>query len=854
MEINKFIIFLIIIIFSIIIYKCAKIFNLKKTETYINFHSQFGFNDSTGYVEKNVDDLGDTTYLSCKGAWDNCSSTLNVANSTNGSSCQKTYIITNQDNYLEECKFEHGQKKNCIPDMCKNIDSYIFDGTTYEIMNQTSLIHYKRKKFDDAKDIQLHIDFETMLSNEGSNSEGSNSEGSNSEGSNSEGSNINGDDSQIQLTKLIQIMNKYKNDENFIGLIKHDILGGFPKFYPIILDDDSEYDIINTTNIKNVDIYNNVDDIERKTLYLKQNINCRGRWEDCRYYDNNQGDGDIGNGISERKYIIKTGHRGSGSVCDNKDDDVDTCAKWSWGCKTIIDLKNEKRNAKSWEIINDICDNPDQDCSNNTQQHYFLGDCTQTKDCQVTWGECINGSNGKRVKKATIESGARNTGSGACAYKDGEEYHSNMEMIYGSAREIGSGCKDGKNLVNCLCNKNDFKPCDFKTRIYWGNDLYNVSRPTLNNLPNNEIDPTKAGNCWLQIYNYKQNTSEKCTLGSGLVDNLITGSTGINISGNISSYFINDNDSHSFKYNIISDETGNKYWGAKCETKLNKTGPNNYKIYSDEIEYNTNEKKHFKEFSQVNNIQTFIIPVSGSYTFIVKGARGGGSSSAYRRGAIKKATFELVVNQILQISVGEMGKGSVEAGQGGGGGSFVWIRNAAEPLMVAGGGGGDGYNDNDIYNGGNATNTGGTGLGGNSGGWHRGGGGGGWKSKGINPPNKGRGAKGGSIKGGAGGAGDDDRTGDGGWGGGGSGGSLRYWSSGINSGYDWSLGGGGGGGYTGGHSGSGESYDTHTRMNATGGTSYINPSNTNTETLIPNLNEGNDGSVKMILNENIQLG
>jgi len=43
-------------------------------------------------------------------------------------------------------------------------------------------------------------------------------------------------------------------------------------------------------------------------------------------------------------------------------------------------------------------------------------------------------------------------------------------------------------------------------------------------------------------------------------------------------------------------------------------------------------------------------------------------------------------------------------------------------------------------------------------------------------------------------------------------------------------------------------------MNATGGTSYINPSNTNTETLIPNLNEGNDGSVKMILNENIQLG
>ena len=77
-------------------------------------------------------------------------------------------------------------------------------------------------------------------------------------------------------------MNEYNDDENYIGLIKHDVAYEEPKFYPIILNEDSEIEIIDEPN---------------HVLYMKKNINCRGRWESCKFDSDTQ--------QSIREYVVK---------------------------------------------------------------------------------------------------------------------------------------------------------------------------------------------------------------------------------------------------------------------------------------------------------------------------------------------------------------------------------------------------------------------------------------------------------------------------------------------------------------------------------------------------------------------
>lgn len=84
-------------------------------------------------------------------------------------------------------------------------------------------------------------------------------------------------------------------------------------------------------------------------------------------------------------------------------------------------------------------------------------------------------------------------------------------------------------------------------------------------------------------------------------------------------------------------------------------------------------------------IQTYTIPLPGTYRITVKGARGGGSNGA--NGAIVEGDYTFSGGEQIQILVGQMG-GTYSVSGSGGGGTFVVLNG--QPLFVAGGGGGDG--------------------------------------------------------------------------------------------------------------------------------------------------------------------
>ena len=100
---------------------------------------------------------------------------------------------------------------------------------------------------------------------------------------------------------------------------------------------------------------------------------------------------------------------------------------------------------------------------------------------------------------------------------------------------------------------------------------------------------------------------------------------------------------------------------------------------------NTN---YFNILTTERGIQRWTVPKTGVYTIQVKGARGAWNSSpgpAY--GATLQGNFNLTVNQVIKIAVGQEGKGANKPG--GGGGTFVWINDPPNnPLIIAGGGGG----------------------------------------------------------------------------------------------------------------------------------------------------------------------
>lgn len=99
----------------------------------------------------------------------------------------------------------------------------------------------------------------------------------------------------------------------------------------------------------------------------------------------------------------------------------------------------------------------------------------------------------------------------------------------------------------------------------------------------------------------------------------------------------------------------------------------------------------------IDGFQKWTVPVSGSYSFIVAGAKGGDKPDYLNNGGngiVITGTAALVAGEFIYIVVGQMGGQSLNTGSSGGGGgggaSWVWKASGTTLLFVAGGGGGIG--------------------------------------------------------------------------------------------------------------------------------------------------------------------
>jgi hypothetical protein len=261
----------------------------------------------------------------------------------------------------------------------------------------------------------------------------------------------------------------------------------------------------------------------------------------------------------------------------------------------------------------------------------------------------------------------------------------------------------------------------------------------------------------------------------------------------------------------------------------------------------------------IQGIQRWTVPSTGTYQIDAYGASGGRSGGGNVWGYATRSVGTVALNQgdVLNIVVGQGGTGSdntsTNMAAGGGGGSVVWRDADANPLMAAGGGAGgtdspvgshtarhsniDATTSNtaktacsDAYNSGRPGATGGSsgngGLSAGGGTTNRPGAGGGWISAGGGAYSAGGGG-GSAIKtsavGGLAGTGDTNRNGNGG----GTTGNGNTWHGGFGGGggpAGWYGCSGGGGGYSGGGAG-----DDGDRTAGGGGGSYNGGTNqTNT--------------------------
>ena len=328
MELNKLILFLIIIFLSIIIFKCAKIFNIKKIEKF-SFRGQKGFTDDTGHVSSFLDNmLNDTTYLRCDGDWGSCS---------NQSGCQQIYNITT-DNYIgEPCPHESGATSECIPDSCAGSsgETYSFEDsngatTEYNIIRNTDITHTRGGG-------ESHIKFDEYNPT---------AEEDPSWVSIGDDTNINIQlRANIQLQKLNRIMELYKSEPNFIGIQKKEDSAG-DKFYPIIVYDNSAivYNIVTEGNQKGV-------------LYMKVDRDCRGTWGHC-YGSTTDVNVETGSSIDvvQREYTINIPPMGNGSACEADSGAIENCAYWDQ-CSDDSDEVQQNQHQSSWIINADICQN-----------------------------------------------------------------------------------------------------------------------------------------------------------------------------------------------------------------------------------------------------------------------------------------------------------------------------------------------------------------------------------------------------------------------------------------------------------------------------------------------------------------
>tara|TARA_Y100001936_G_C16092075_1_gene687256 strand:+ start:3387 stop:5498 length:2112 start_codon:yes stop_codon:yes gene_type:complete len=447
--------------------------------------TQLGLDDGYGNIAKNVDPLTGN-YINCKGDWTTC-----VHDDTNNS-CKKTYNIENEDYIGSSCAYNTGDIKECIYDKCNEISTYTKNGVEYHIMRGKTLVHSKRDNKNDGLDIQEEIEYtEGDLWNDDKD----------------------GDDTNIQLQKLEKIMDEYNDNSDYIGLIKDDVLDGIPKFYPIVLDENSEIEIIEDENSS------------RRTLYMKKNIDCRGRWEKCEYNQESQ--------RSERYYIIKYPGSGAGNNCAENNNETQTCAEWG-SCVTEENPNNYNKphNIKKWEykLPNNGCSDINQDCSNThssvDHQEWIEEGCVQDNDCGVSWSDCKN-IDGLEQKQATINPPA--TGNGRCAYEDGKWYHNTR--VFNADGNIENKICNPLTGDNCICDRDDFpQPCKKKYKLYWGSGDWDSVQKKIDGtierdidgipIPNNRVDDNQPGQCWLHVYDYNEannkfyerNTGDICPL------------------------------------------------------------------------------------------------------------------------------------------------------------------------------------------------------------------------------------------------------------------------------------------------------------------------------------------------------
>jgi hypothetical protein len=109
--------------------------------------------------------------------------------------------------------------------------------------------------------------------------------------------------------------------------------------------------------------------------------------------------------------------------------------------------------------------------------------------------------------------------------------------------------------------------------------------------------------------------------------------------------------------------------------------------------YTTSWDESNLNFTVSNGIQLWVVPATGGYQILAKGAKGGsGTGGTGGHGASLQGDFQLTEGDVIKILVGQIGVdrdgvSSRFGGGGGGGGSFV-ATNSNSPLIIAGGGGG----------------------------------------------------------------------------------------------------------------------------------------------------------------------
>lgn len=508
MEINNFIIFIIILLLSIVLYKSAKIFNYNKKNNFENYidsttDSTFIITKGAGYkigMEDSIRGSGlltDTSYEDCKDKWESCK---NISPNI----CQRQYS--------GNCMI-HTESENCTPDRDNCDISTYLDSTNniiYDVIKSHTIIHKKRDKINE--------DFSIQTLNEDNLSDGDIDKNISSE-------------PLVEYDRLQNLMPKYQlrssPDNEFIGIILERYSNEKTSFYPIFIDDNSSIDIEPDNNI-----INRKSNLIDSTVYIKKDINCRGKWSPCTFTQGSDAQ-DIVSQESKRTYFVNYPGRGSGSECINHDETTELCASWG----NCIYNEDEESNKRTWNIhTTDICNEQDDKCFTNITSPTTDG-CTQparcvvreTKNCDVFLGtsgdaghEGINrGDTGKYVN---IEnSGSSIDGRKSCrGYEDGKFYVSRMEKNQNGSGYIKRDCntEDTSKILNCMCDDREQHSieCSKEYIFYWGRDWRTDENKGLNEwgepkniLDENSIDRDNElhqGKCFAYVKNLTHSTQK----------------------------------------------------------------------------------------------------------------------------------------------------------------------------------------------------------------------------------------------------------------------------------------------------------------------------------------------------------